>query len=102
MKKILNDNAYLSLQREFKILSQFNHPNIVRFVNLLETDKRLLLVMECLEGGQLKHKMDEVFSKGRIFSEHEASIMIKAIAEGIAYIHNNDTIHRDLKPGNAL
>ena len=58
--------------------------------------------MECLEGGQLKKKMEEVFQQGHKFSEDEASIIIKGIAEGIAYMHKNDTIHRDLKPGNRL
>lgn len=91
--------AYVSLQREARILSKLNHRNVIKFKKLIETDTRYLLVMEWLKGGQLRQLMKETIKEGRTFTEEEASMIIKGIVEGIAYIHSNDTIHRDLKPG---
>ena len=76
-----------------------NHRNVIKYKKLIETDVRYLLVMECLRGGQLRQLIRDISKEGRKFTEEEASTIIKAIVEGIAYIHANDTIHRDLKPG---
>ena len=74
----------------------------MRFRRLVETDKRLLLVMECIKGGQLRQKLQQLSKGVQKITEEEASMVIKAIAEGIAHLHLNDTIHRDLKPGTLI
>lgn len=43
--------------------------------------------------------MYDLHKNGGEITEEQASIIIKAIAEGVAYLHLKDTIHRDLKPG---
>lgn len=87
------------LRREANILAQFDHPNIVKFKRIMETDTRFFLVMECIPGGQLKTLIEERAKEEKEFSEDEISSIIRGIASALDYIHTKDIVHRDLKPG---
>ena len=60
--------------------------------------KRLLLVMELMEGGELF----EYITTKQHFTEKEASKILKQIAHAVHYCHNRNIAHRDLKPENLL
>lgn len=51
--------------------------------------------MELMRGGEL---FDYVVEKGTL-SEEEASGVVRRLASAIAYMHAQEVIHRDLKPG---
>lgn len=78
------------------------HPNIVSIVDVYENynDNRrcLLLVMECMEGGELFERIQKKSS----FTEKEAAQLIKCIASAVQHIHSLNIAHRDLKPENLL
>ncbi|CAH8547066.1 unnamed protein product [Dicrocoelium dendriticum] len=79
-------------------------PNVVRIVDVYENfnqhtrKKYLLLVMECMEGGEL---FDRIKSRSS-FTEAEAAKIVHQIASAVAYLHNKSIAHRDLKPENLL
>jgi len=54
--------------------------------------------MELLSGGEL---FDAIVEKGQ-YSEHDAAVATKAIAEAIRYLHGIGVVHRDLKPENLI
>lgn len=60
--------------------------------------KRLLLVMELMEGGELF----EYITKKQHFTEKEASTILKQIALAVNFCHHRNIAHRDLKPENLL
>lgn len=60
--------------------------------------KRILLVMELMEGGELF----EYITRKQHFTEQEASQILRQIAMAVQYCHSRNIAHRDLKPENLL
>ncbi|XP_068172046.1 MAP kinase-activated protein kinase 2-like isoform X2 [Antennarius striatus] len=78
-------------------------PHIVRILSLYENMHQgktcLLVVMECMEGGEL---FSRIQARGdQAFTERASEIM-HDIGTAIAYLHNMDIAHRDIKPENLL
>lgn len=95
-------NDVQKLLGEALILSQLDHKNIVRFLDVKETASNVFIEMELATGGTLQNLMQALKKQQRWFTEVEAASIMQAIFEAIDYIHSKDIIHRDLKPENIL
>ena len=98
-KKLLptaTPDAERRFQREVRILSKLDHPNIVKIVAQKLTDKPYWYVMPLYKGSV----QDEL----PILTGNEDRIkkLFKAILDGIGYAHKEGVVHRDLKPANVL
>ena len=88
------------IDREISILKQLKHPNIVKLYETFDTLTQLLLVMELVNGESL---YSYVHSKPeKRLSETEALTLFTQISNAIAYCHERDVIHRDIKMTNVL
>ncbi|XP_059564791.1 serine/threonine-protein kinase 33 isoform X5 [Myotis daubentonii] len=72
-------------------------------LNLFESLKptyhgKMYLVMELCEDGELR----EILKRKEHLSENETRWIIQSLASAIAYLHNNDIVHRDLKLENIM
>jgi calcium/calmodulin-dependent protein kinase I len=94
----LCDDDEMALQLEVEILSQIDHPNVVRLVEIFDEAEVLYLVMELMSGGEL---FDRIVEK-EAYTEKEAAETLRPIVDAIRYCHEQDIIHRDLKPENLL
>ncbi|XP_069010418.1 MAP kinase-activated protein kinase 2-like isoform X2 [Embiotoca jacksoni] len=79
-------------------------PHIVRILSLYENmhqgKKCLLIVMECMEGGEL---FSRIQARGdQAFTEREVSEIMRDIGSAIEFLHLTDIAHRDVKPENLL
>ncbi|XP_070814435.1 MAP kinase-activated protein kinase 2 isoform X2 [Chaetodon trifascialis] len=78
--------------------------NIVRIIdvyeNLYQGRKCLLIVMECMDGGELFSRIQD--RGDQAFTEREASDIMKSIGEAIQFLHAINIAHRDVKPENLL
>ncbi|XP_067855100.1 MAP kinase-activated protein kinase 2-like isoform X2 [Heptranchias perlo] len=78
--------------------------HIVRIINIYENmhhGKRcLLIVMECMEGGELFTRIQD--RGDQAFTEREASEIMRDIGSAIQYLHAMNFAHRDVKPENLL
>mmetsp|Transcript_3381 Transcript_3381/g.8415 ORF Transcript_3381/g.8415 Transcript_3381/m.8415 type:complete len:567 (-) Transcript_3381:170-1870(-) len=86
------------LESEAEIFLSLDHPHVARLVDVYESDDRLDLVMECMEGGELFHRVSE----RKKFSEKDAADAVWQMLLAINYIHTHRVVHRDLKLENFL
>jgi len=72
--------------------------NIIQLIEFFEEADYFYLVFEKINGGPLlKHIQQRV-----CFTEAEASLIIKDLAEAIQHLHHQGIAHRDIKPDNVL
>jgi len=87
-----------TLQNEIDILSKVQHEGVVRMYRIFDAEETLFIVMELMEGGEL---YDEIIKRS-LFSEQEASQILKQIVEALSYLHAQNVVHHDLKLENLL
>jgi len=84
--------------REAQVVSQFEHPNIVRVFDYGEQAGTPYMVMEYLAGKDLRNFLEE---RGRLSLAH-ALPLLTGIADALDYAHQRGVVHRDVKPSNVL
>ena len=95
----LSDPAHWKrVHSEIKIMEQVSHPRIARMYEAVETPKRMHLIMECLDGGNL---CSYVKAKKRL-SEEESKRIFFQIAQAMDHLHSLGVSHRDVKLENVL
>ena len=93
-----NDDAMRRFRREALSATQLTHPNIVGVYDVGQSQEMNYIVMEYVEGTDLK---DYVRQKGALHPIEAVRIMMQ-IVSAIAAAHQNRIIHRDIKPQNIL
>lgn len=91
----------VALRARFKqeaiMLSSLNHPNIVKFLNYVENEYGVFLIMEYVEGDTLE---DFINKKNGLIVERRAYPMFCEILDAFSYAHEHGIVHRDIKPSN--
>eukprot|EP00168_Porphyra_purpurea_P000633 TRINITY_DN1072_c0_g1_i6.p1 TRINITY_DN1072_c0_g1~~TRINITY_DN1072_c0_g1_i6.p1 ORF type:complete len:260 (+),score=70.26 TRINITY_DN1072_c0_g1_i6:776-1555(+) len=85
--------------REISILKELQHPNIVRFMDVVHSDNKLFLVFEYLDQ-DLKRFMDSVRTPSLDPTLIQSYLF--QLLNGIDHCHRHRVLHRDLKPANLL
>jgi serine/threonine-protein kinase len=83
-------------RREARSAAQLNHPNIVTIFEFVEDENRLYMVMELLEGQDLK----QLIQSGKPLTVDQLLGIMEQIADGLSFAHEREIVHRDLKPAN--
>lgn len=83
---------------ESQAVASLSHPNIVNIFDVGNEDGLSYIVMEYVEGINLK---DYIKSNGKM-DYKEALKIIKQIAKALEHAHKNGVVHRDIKPHNIL
>ena len=83
-------------RREARMAGQLNHPNIITIYDFVEEDGNLYIVMELLDGEDLK----DVIKSGSALTVDQILGYMEQIADGLGFAHDNGMVHRDLKPAN--
>ena len=82
---------------EARAAGALNHPNIVTVYDVGEHDGMPYLVSECLEGRNLRQRLEA----GPV-PTGEAVVLARGITHGLAAAHASGIVHRDLKPENVF
>lgn len=85
-------------QQEIKAAGRLNHPNIVTIYDVGRTETVAYMAMEFLVGKELKDILAED-DRPPVLSTVD---WIAQVALGLAAAHDNDVIHRDVKPSNIM
>ncbi|MBA0859719.1 hypothetical protein Goshw_009948 [Gossypium schwendimanii] len=94
----LNKHLANCLDCELNFLSSVNHPNIIRLLQVLQSESCLFLVLEFCAGGNLASYIRRY---GRV-QEQLARRFMQQLGAGLEVLQSHHIIHRDLKPENIL
>ncbi|KAF9972512.1 hypothetical protein BGZ73_004352 [Actinomortierella ambigua] len=127
-----SEYQHIAIQKEIMLLQQLRHRHIIQFYKSFHHNGQLVIVMDFAEGGSLRHVIEETNSynnggsrrhtslgSSSIHSSNSASRgeqavvhllqgwedrtrIAQEIARGLAYMHSENILHRDLKSANVL
>ncbi len=83
--------------REAKLISGFDHPNIVKLIDYGEHGNYLYMVMEYVEGVALQRVI-----RSRPMTFDFALDVVDQVASALRAAHEAGTVHRDIKPDNVF
>jgi len=90
---ILKGNAML-LRNEIALVQRVSHHSVVSVVDVIQDREYIHIVMEECRGGDL---FDKIVDGGVRLGERRACEIIGSLLDAIAYLHERNIVHRDLK-----
>lgn len=93
-----NESRLSKVEREVDVLKVVRHPNIVRLLDVIETEKYIGIILDFANGGEL---FDHILAH-RYLKEKEAKRLFAQLVSGVNYLHQKKIVHRDLKLENLL
>jgi len=100
LDKIGDEKGLEYLKSEILIMSELDHPSIVRLEEVYESHNEIYLVQELCHGGELFDKLED--QEDYHYSEGECARLVKQMLSSVRYIHSKGIVHRDLKLENFL
>ena len=88
------------IRDELSCMSYLDHPGILRVHEVFESEEHVCLVLELCTGGNLLEKLRAQCNQR--FKEREACKYIHDILSAVAYCHDHNVVHRDLKLENVV
>ena len=85
------------LKQDLDRLMQLDHPNVMKILDVERNENIVWMMMPFCDLRDLNH----FYKTKDILPETDLEVM-KQIMAGISYLHSQDTVHRDIKPGNIL
>ncbi|MEM7308572.1 MAG: serine/threonine-protein kinase [Planctomycetota bacterium] len=90
------DETRARFLREARILSQFEHPNLCRLYDYIQSESADVLVLELIEGDTLHDRIRAGLERRDVLH------IAEGVATALALAHGAGVVHRDLKPANVM
>jgi serine/threonine protein kinase len=105
-KSLLTPSAAELFQMEAESAAILSHPNIIQIYEVGDTDEVLFFTMQLIQGRPLsdfiKRAAKHVVPSKRFLPLTESIKLTIDILDALAYAHNQDLVHKDIKPANIL
>lgn len=89
-------------QREAQNVAALRHPHIVQVFDYDVDEGRPYMVMEFIDGVTLSSKLAQMQKDNEPWTLDEVIRIISEVGEALAYAHEQEMIHRDVKPANVM
>jgi len=96
----LSADALSGVASEVELLQNLNHRNIVKYLGSFRTSTHLYIILELMENGSLSNVIKT--SKFGPFPESLIPVYVHQVLQGLAYLHAQGVVHRDIKGANIL
>lgn len=87
-----------SLLAEANLMKKFDHPALPRIVDIIDNKETIYIVMDYIEGESL----DKILIEYGPQSQKLVINWAKQLCDVLGYLHSQNTIYRDMKPGNVM
>ncbi|CAI5734313.1 unnamed protein product [Peronospora destructor] len=94
----IDKDDLVSIETEISLLRKLKHDNIVKYHDTIKTEGYLYIVLEYMENGSLAQFVKKFGS----LSETLVAMYITQVLRGLAYLHEQGVLHRDVKGANIL
>ncbi|KAI0724236.1 kinase [Cerioporus squamosus] len=91
-------NLYSYIRDELQVMEMLHHPNVVEYYGIEVHRDKVYIFEEYCQGGSLAALLEH----GRIEDEGILQVYTLQMLEGLAYLHSQGVVHRDIKPDNIL
>ena len=100
--KIIKKNSVKNINNEKKFLSILHNPFLVNMICSFQDNDNLYLVMDLLLGGDMRFHINKRAIYNRKKDEKQLKFIAGCVLVGLNYIHENQIIHKDIKPENLV
>ncbi|KAJ3033316.1 Serine/threonine-protein kinase 4 [Rhizophlyctis rosea] len=93
------ESERVAIKKEIDLLKGCKHRNIVQYYGCVPVNEAMWILTDYCGAGSL---IDCIELTNQTYSEHQAAVILAAALEGLAYLHNQGVVHRDVKCANIL